>query len=70
MLLKESQRLSPQIGTGEDAEPVHLVGSDRPHAMELADWQRRDERSAHRRRHDELAVGLARSEASLARNLL
>ncbi len=44
VLLQEGQRLSPQIGACEDAEPVHLVGSHRPHAVEFADWQRGDER--------------------------
>jgi hypothetical protein len=59
VLLQEGQPLPPQIGAGEDAEPVHLVGSDRPDAMEFADRQGLDERRAHRGRHDELAVGLA-----------
>jgi hypothetical protein len=51
--------LPPQIGAGEDAEPVHLARGDRSDAVELADRQGLDERRAHRGRHDTLAVGLA-----------
>jgi hypothetical protein len=50
--------------------PFHLVGGDRPNAMELTNRQGLNKRRGHCWRHDELAVGLQWSEASLARNLL
>ena len=69
MRLELRQAPGPQVGAGEDPEPLHLARGDRPDAVEARHRQRRDELGAALGRDDAQPVGLAWSEASLAMNL-
>lgn len=58
VLLKEGQRVCPQIEARLDPEPIHFYSRRRSNAMELSNQQCLDKGRFHFRRDDKQAVGL------------